>query len=141
MRGGYLHNEAMAAELGATLKKCGARVWTEYPVEPGRRAGAVDIYAELGSVRLACEIELGPRRVLQDVKKAEALDVDLLLIVTPTATVARRIRAKLRTSAESRVRVRVLAMGLAAKYLSEMSEGDHGRDTNTRTPWQLGDKQ
>src|SRR6185295_12804275 len=97
MRGGFLHNDAMAERLRATLTKLGARFWTEHPAGPGRRAGAVDIYAELGRSRIAIEIELGPRRIHQDLEKALALDVDLLLVVAPTATVARAIRRRLVT--------------------------------------------
>jgi len=130
VKGGYLHR-AMARELVATLERLGARVWTEYPAGPGRRASAVDIYAELGGLRLVCEIELGPRRVLKDVRKAEVLEANLLLIVAPTATATRAIRHRLRTSTESRVRVRVLPYGLSLKHLSQVFAVECGRDKKT----------
>ena len=133
MRGGYLHNQAIAAELVTVLERRGAFVRTEYPVGPGRRAGSVDIYAELGELRLVCEVELGPRRVLNDVRKAESLAADVLLIVTPTAAEARVIRKRLRTCAQSWVQVRVRPMGLAIKYLSEMSAVECRRDIGTKT--------
>ena len=133
MRGGYLHNRGIAAELVAVLEQIGARVRTEYPAGPGRRAGSVDIYAELGELRLVCEVELGPRRVMNDVRKAEALAADVLLIVTPTAAEARAIRKRLRTFGRSGVMVQVLPMGLAIKYLSEMSSVECGWDTKSET--------
>ena len=133
MRGGYLHNQAIADELVGVLERVGARVRTEYPAGTGRRAGSVDIYAELGNLRLVCEVELGPRRAANDVRKAEALAADVLFIVTPTAAEARAIRNRLRTRGPSRVRVRVLPMGLAIKQLSEMSPGECRRDIATET--------
>ena len=133
MRGGYLYNRVIADELISVLERDGAHVRTEYPAGPGRRAGSVDIYAELGGMRLVCEVELGPGRVLNDVRKAEALGADLLLIVTATATEARAIRRRLRTFGRSRVRVRVRPMGLAIKDLSQMSAVECRRDTGSET--------
>lgn len=133
MRGGFLHCRAMADGLKGALEGLGAPVRTEHPVGPGRRAGAVDLYAELREIRLVCEVELGPRRALKDVQKAEILGADVLLIVTPTASVARSVRARLRTLAAPRVRVHVLPYGLALKYLSQVFGGECGRDGKTET--------
>ena len=81
---------------------------------------AVDLYAERNGVRVAFEVELGPRRVLQDVRKAEILGVDALVIVTPTAKVAALARRRLRTRTPSRVTVHVLPFGRALALLSQV---------------------
>ena len=120
MRGGRLHSEILARGLQAALEGLGARVWTEYPVGPGRGVQAVDLYAERNGVRVAFEVELGPRRVLQDVRKAEILGVDALVIVTPTAKVAALARRRLRTRTPSRVTVHVLPFGRALALLSQV---------------------
>lgn len=138
MRGGFLHNEAMARSLKAALERLGARVWTEYPVGPGRRAGAVDLYAERNGFRLACELEIGPRRVKQDVAKAEILGVDLLLIVTPTATIARVIERRLRMLSRPEVEVRVLPLGRAVQYLSIGPLAECGQGHEVLNPWGRG---
>lgn len=134
MRGGFLHNQVIAAGLRAALEGLGARVKAEYPAGPGRRAGAVDLYAELNGGRLVCEVELGPRRVLQDVRKAEAIHADILVIVAPTPRAARIIRHRLRTTTGSDVSIRVLPYGLAIKYLSQVQAVEYGRDRKTRSP-------
>lgn len=136
MKGGYLHNQAIADELVTTLEQLGARVQTEYPVRPGSRSPAVDIYAELAGLRIACEIELSPRRVRNDIAKGEALGVDLVLIVTATASQAAAIKRRLGDTQQSQMQVRVMPLGAASRYLSELSPvlplSNEG--TNTRTP-------
>jgi len=133
MRGGYLHNEVMARQLADALERLGARVRTEYPAGPGRRAGAVDLYVELHGLRIACEIELGPRRLRQDLRKAEALGVDLLLLVAPTSAGARAIRRRLATFGKPRFQVRVLVNPQAVKYLSQLSPVVSRGDKKTET--------
>ena len=133
MRGGYLHCEILARGLRAELERLGARVWTEYAVGPGRGAEAVDLYAELNGMRVALEIELGPRRVLQDVRKAEALGVEALVIVTPTAKVAALSRRRLRTQTPFRVTVHVLHFGRALALLSQVFAVDSRQDGKSQT--------
>jgi hypothetical protein len=132
MRGGHLHCEILASGLRAALEALGARVWIEYPVGPGRGAEAVDLYAERNGVRVAFEVELGPRRVVQDVRKAEALDVDALVIVTPTAKVAELSRRRLRTQTQSRVTVHVLPFGRALAFLSQVFRVEPRLDPKSR---------
>jgi hypothetical protein len=134
MRGGYLHNRALAQRLTTTLEDLGARFWIEYPAGPGRRAGAVDIYIELGEARIACEIELGPGRIDQDLRKASALSVDLLLIVAPTPDVARAIRRRLMTIRPRPPQVQVRLIASAIKYLSDLSVSECRQDKKTETP-------
>ena len=117
-------------------------VWLAFVLNATRDNLRIDvpaIYAELGGMRLVCEVELGPGRVLNDVRKAEARGADLLLIVTPTATEARSIRRRLRTFPRSRVRVRVRPMGLAITDLSQMSPVECRRDTGSETRQPAGE--
>jgi hypothetical protein len=134
LRGGFLHNEAMARQLKEALERLGARVRTEYPAGPGRRAGAVDLYIELHGFRIACEIELGPRRLRQDLRKAEALGVDLLLVVGPTPAVAKAILRRLVTFPKSNLKVRVLPNASVVSYLSKLSPVEGRGDKKTETP-------
>lgn len=132
MRGGHLHCEILALGLRTALERIGACVRTEYPVGPGRGAEAVDLYAERDGVRVAVEVELGPRRVLKDVRKAELLGVDALLIVTPTAKVAALARRRLRTRTPSRVVVHVLPFGRALALLSHVFDVESRQDTRSK---------
>jgi hypothetical protein len=131
MRGGRVHCEILAFGLRAALEALGARVWTEYPVGPGRGARAVDLYAERNGVRVVFEVELGPRRVVHDVRKAEALGVDALVIVTPTAKVAALARHRPRTQTPSRITVHVLQFGRALALLSQVFSVESRQDTKS----------
>lgn len=134
MKGGWLHNDAIVKEFVGALHKLGADVRTEYPVRSGSRSPAVDIYTEFAGVRIACEIELGPRRVAGDIAKAQALTVDLLLIVTATPGQAAVIRRRLAKGKLSWPRIQVLPFGAALSLLSEMSRVPSlsNEGTNTR---------
>ena len=133
MRGGRLHSGVLARGLRDALERLGARVRTEYPVRPGRGAGAVDLYAELGGTRVAIEVELGVRRVRQDIRKAEALGVDTLVIVTPTPKVAALALRYVRTQTQSSVRVHVLPFGRALAFLSQVFGVDSRQDTKSES--------
>jgi hypothetical protein len=133
MRGGRLHSDVLARGLRDALERLGARVWSEYPVRPGRGAGALDLYAELNGKRLAIEVELGVRRVLQDVRKAEALGVNTLVIVTPTPKVAALAICHLRTRTQSPVQVHVLPFGRALAFLSQVFAVDSRQDTKSES--------
>ena len=133
MRGGRLHSGVLAGGLRDALERLGARVRTEYPVRPGRGAGAVDLYAELDGTRVAIEVELGVRRVRQDIRKAETLGVDALVIVTPTAKVAALARRRLRTRTASRVTVHVLPFGRALALLTQVFRVESRQDTKSES--------
>jgi hypothetical protein len=133
MRGGHLHSEVLAEGIQTALERLGVRVSTEYRVCTGRIAGAVDLYADRDGIRVAIEIELGIRRVLQDVRKAEALGVDTLVIVTPTPKVAALALRQVRTQTQSRVRVHVLPFGRALAFLSQVFSVDSQQDTKSES--------
>ena len=103
IRGGYLHNELLVRPVERLLRSTGARVRVEHSVRKGRDTGYVDVYACWPTRSLAVEAELTPSRVDNDVVKAIQLGVDLLVIVTPTAPIARSARRRLgMTSARQR---------------------------------------
>jgi hypothetical protein len=93
----------------------------------------VDLYAEFNGTRVAIEIELGVRRLLQDVRKAETLGVHYLVVVTATPKVAALARRRLETQTRPRVRVRVLPFGLALKFLSQVFSVDPRTDKWSET--------
>ena len=96
MRGGLLHNQVLLRPIEDLVVCRGATVRREAPTRPGRQAGFVDLFITYRSFRIACEAELTSARVNNDLQKAVALCADMLLIVVPTARVARAARAKLR---------------------------------------------
>jgi hypothetical protein len=91
------------------------------------------LYAELDGKRLAIEVELGVRRVVHDVRKAEALGLDTLIVVTPTPKVAALARRRVRTQTQSRVRVHVLPFGRAIVFLSQVFGVDSQQDTKSES--------
>ena len=97
MRGGFLHNKVLIEPLDTSLRRAGAVTHLEYAVRVDDRIGYVDLFAELIGRRIAVEAERSVHRIEGDLRKAEALEVDELWIVVPTAGVARSVRRKLRS--------------------------------------------
>jgi len=94
-RGGYLHSEVLLRPIEQLLRSAGATVRSECAVRKGRDTGYVDLYASWTNRSVVIEVELTPVRVRNDVAKAGELSPDLLVIVTPTASVARAVRRRL----------------------------------------------
>ncbi len=134
MRGGWLHSRTMACDLLAVLHRFGAKVWMEYPVRSGSRSPAVDLYVEFAALRIALEIELGPRRIAADLAKAQELGVDELVIVTATPAQAAVIKRHLAKSKPSPISVQVLPFGASIRHLSQLSRFPSllNEGTNTR---------
>lgn len=118
MRGGLVHNRVIAGRLERLLRLGGASVEREFPVEPGAHPRCLDLLATLGDVRLGIEIELTPRRVPADIKKAQLAGVPTLLIVTPTASSARAAKGALPRAKASTVDIVILPLGLAAQWVT-----------------------
>lgn len=136
MRGGAIHNRVMVERLARVLREAGTEVVLEAPVEVGPSPRCIDLLATCGSARLAIEVELTPRRVLADIEKARLAGAATLLIVTPTASVARRARRALRGQPFDSLAVVVLPLGLAAQWVTNWcslnSEAIHPRTTNSK---------
>lgn len=124
MRGQFLHNDILVAPIAALLREYGVRSQLEYAIESGRGVGFVDLFAVQESFRLVCEAELSPDRVWNDIRKAVALQADLLLIVVPTVRMARRIRRRLQhprcPAAPENLDIWILPLGPALQRLREM---------------------
>lgn len=73
----------------------GAQTEREHFVRLGESHGYIDLLIGLGPLLIANEAENDSRRVENDVRKAVALRATHLLIVTPTAAVARACKRKL----------------------------------------------
>ncbi len=93
IRGRAIHNH-MVTRLRRAAADSGARVRVEAYLGPG--FGYADLVAELGALRVIVEAERAPRRALNDLAKARAVGATHLVIATPTASVAKSIRRRLR---------------------------------------------
>lgn len=98
MRGGFVHNVVLLDPVETHFRGCQAEVRREFPTQPGRAAGFIDLVAKLDRWTIAVEAELTARRVCWDVHKARAIGAQVLLIVVPTRKVARAARTQLRAA-------------------------------------------
>ncbi|MBL8745375.1 MAG: hypothetical protein JNK58_03360 [Phycisphaerae bacterium] len=119
MRGGFLHNKVLLAPILEHFFSRGAVVREEFPVVVGTVRRAVDLWILEGSVRIAIEAELTPRRAITALDKAVAAAATHLLIVTPTGAVADTIVESLhgRPEPESCIQVCVLPQGPALAWV------------------------
>ncbi len=117
MKNGFLHDRVLLAPLEACLLRQGATVRREHHVRWNGRAGFIDLFAQRGLARIAVEAELTPSRVVLDVAKAEAASASALLIVTPTASIARAMEAGLVRHAHAKTSfVWILPVGRALAW-------------------------
>jgi hypothetical protein len=125
MRGGYVHNNVLLLPVLTQCRALGAGVSLEHRVRVGKRYGAIDIFADFGSRRLAIELETSHLRVPWDIEKARALNVEDLLIPVPSAVVAqacrRVVRRELATQGSSGMGVYVLTLPNVHQWLSNYS--------------------
>ncbi len=127
-RGGFLHNHVLLGEVAELLSGYQARLRFEHPVrKEGRTVGFIDLFAIVEDRRLAIEAECSTQRVGNDIKKAKALGVDLLVIVMPNRELARRVQGIVRAPSGKRDRcesfeIWILPLGLAIKRLRDRCE-------------------
>lgn len=95
MRGGFIHNDVLIAELKSDFLTHGIRVGLEVAVPVGGAIGFIDLFVRLPDRRLAIEAELSAKRIAGDLGKATAARADELWIVVPTSAVAKSVRRKL----------------------------------------------
>jgi hypothetical protein len=96
MLGGLCHEHVLLDPLEAAFGKRNAETSRQVPVRLGAKLGFVDLVVQLGSGRLAIEAEMTPRRVVNDLHKAAALEATWLWVVVPNCRVARSVRTQLR---------------------------------------------
>ena len=93
MRGGSFHNK-MVEEVVAVFLHNGWAVETEFFCQASGVTTFFDVYATKGDVRIACEVETSIRHVIDNVRKAKALQVRLWVIV-PSRKLCRLVEHKL----------------------------------------------
>ena len=124
MRGSTFHNQVLVRSLDLAFRSLGACPILEHPAGPGRSAGYVDLFIELGACRIVCEAEQTADRVGRDLEKARLLSATHLLIVTPTARVKRDVLRRLHSPAialpsRSVLHIEVHALGVAIARLND----------------------
>lgn len=121
MRGRFLHNKVILAQVEEKFRELGASVFQEYPAKTGKRTRFVDLFVLLNGVRVVCEAELSFARILNDVAKAIALDADLLLIIVSTSAACRKTQKQLKktVTALPGFTISILPLGVAIKRLKD----------------------
>jgi hypothetical protein len=112
MRGKAFHNH-LAAQVARDFLRAGFGVWAEYGLRlPDGQTDFVDVLAGREGATIACEVETTARHVLENVAKAQALQLTLWVVVPNRqiwSAVARKVRKIHRTS--SAVPVQILLVG------------------------------
>jgi len=125
MKGGFLHNHVLIGTCADALQLQGARVKLEYPVQPGRTGGSVDLFAVFDNLSLVIEAERSTERLKNDLRKATLLQADILLVVVPTWKLARagtRLLAALAAGKDNgKPRTLCLPLGPALQRLANIS--------------------
>ena len=94
--GGYIHERVILDRLDAAFRPVGAFTARQVCVDLQGTTCHIDLVAELRSGHcIAIEAELSPRRVMNDLVKAAAIDADELWIVTPSTPNAQAIHRHL----------------------------------------------
>lgn len=120
MRGTSYCHRTMIETIACLAAQRGAEVKLEHAVPIGLAHGFVDVFIRLGGLRIAVEAEQSARRVGNDVRKAAALRATHLLIVTPTARVARTCASELARHPHSGVEITVCTLGTALHLLPKL---------------------
>lgn len=93
MRGKVFHN-LMAEKVQALFKDQGWQVYTEYRYRRNSITTYFDLFAVKENHKIACEIETTVRHAMDNITKALAMDICLLVIV-PTHRICRQIKQRL----------------------------------------------
>ena len=133
--GGFVHEQVILDPLAEALRRAGARVRRPAKAGWGRDAGHTDLFATIGSHRIAIEAECTAKRITGDLGKAMALNATELWIVVPTGKVAAAVRRKLQrlhVRAE-RSRVFVLTKGQALQRIANSFPLNSGLNVDDKT--------
>jgi hypothetical protein len=122
MRGKFLHNQVMVAALVSALRLRGYHAHLEHPVRRGKNPPAVDMFFNANGKSVAMEIERTTERIANDVKKAQTLRADFLLLVMPCASNVRSaesvVRALRADVARQTPRILVMTLGAALQWVA-----------------------
>ena len=107
MRGGFLHNKIMAAQLDREFRRFGCHTRNEVHVVWNGGSGFIDLVGEHGGLVVAIEIERTTHRVHRDLLKAAAIQATELWIVGPDQHICRSFERTLQ-----RLQVRIEGVGI-----------------------------
>jgi hypothetical protein len=127
VRGDYFHNEILPRPLDQVGKECAATVYVEHPVRIGGTTCYADRVFEKGGRRIVVEVKQLCRGTDNDVRKAVALNAQLLLMVTPDALTAQACRRQLRRHPPGDAKLKVIAcpLGAAVEILRQALTAPH----------------
>jgi len=121
MRGGFIHNTILLVPIESFFRDCGASISREFKVPSLPNPGFIDLLIRFDSALIACEAELSPKRVVNDLHKALVVQAHLLLIITPNAAVTRscyrKIRAQQAEINHKNLAIYVFSVGTAREWL------------------------
>ncbi len=95
MKGGFIHNTVLIGPFEEHFRALSAIVRREYPVETGRSPRSVDLFVQHADERIVIEAELTPRRIGNDLEKAQLLEATRLIVVMPTRSHVRAARSRI----------------------------------------------
>lgn len=121
MRGGFLHNDVIVAQIAKRFEAAGGRTAREVPVRCGETTRFVDLVVQTPYRVISVEVELAARRVLLDIEKADALGADELWVVVPESALARSVGRQLVAAGARgwRCTIVVLTLGQALKRVGD----------------------
>lgn len=137
-RGGFIHEKVVLDRLVRAARVRGATVCRQVQAGSGRGAGHIDLVLARGGRTIAVEVELSPKRVNRDLRKAAAIGADELWIVVPhrrTADAVGRRLAALAVSAEGSRGIFVLTLGQALQRIEHcfsLFSGAHVQEKRNR---------
>lgn len=99
MAAGLFH-EHMIAGLESAFREKGCNTFRQFPSRPGRNTGYIDLLVELTNDQLlVIEVEMSPRRAVNDVRKRNDLGNRVILwIVVPNSELKTLIWKRLQDS-------------------------------------------
>lgn len=121
MRGKFIHNGVMISSLVAALRLRRYHFYLEYPVRRGKHPPSADIFFRANNGWVVIEVERTTARISNDLKKAQALHADLLLLVMPNAQKAKAARSVVHRLAQrgdnASPRISVMTLGVAIQWV------------------------
>ena len=120
LKGGYVHNIVLLDPIERSAQQLGAECNCEAKIRIGERTLYGDLLIELASERVLVEAELSPKRIVNDLAKAEAFRVRELWLVVPNPVVGQAVRRRLQqlSTLPGPFRVFVLSLPQALERLA-----------------------
>lgn len=122
MRGGFVHNNVLrAVEKVLRLEIVRAKREFFVPWRDGHHS-FIDLWVEIGTERIAIEVEMTANRIQKDVAKALTANATQLLIIVPNHDVERKVKGRLLfSSLPENLKIYCLTLGKALQLLKNRS--------------------